>query len=183
MGSWCRPMRRLTWPRPHGHPSWTRGPRCARCCCGGGLPACGRGRPNLSRESGAGASAGVAGRTSPAVTFEIEPERAAAFALAIGADPAAGVPPTFAAVYSLGVTAPQLFGDEKAAVDFARLLHAEQEFAWTRHPMPGETVTSQGRVVSDVTRRGMRLLTFETDTTDDAGASVCRSRALFLIRP
>jgi MaoC dehydratase-like protein len=122
-------------------------------------------------------------RTYPPVRFEIEPERAAAFALAIGADPAAGVPPTFAAVYSLGVTAPQLFGDEEAAVDFARLLHAEQEFAWARHPIPGETVTSQGRVVSDINRRGMRLLTFETDTTDEEGASVCRSRALFLIRP
>ena len=122
-------------------------------------------------------------RTYPPVRFEIEPERAAAFALAIGADPAAGVPPTFAAVYSLGVTAPQLFGDEEAAVDFAKLLHAEQEFVWARHPRPGETVTSQGRVVSDVNRRGMRLLTFETDTTDETGASVCRSRALFLIRP
>ena len=114
--------------------------------------------------------------------FEIEPERATAFALAIGADPAAGVPPTFAAVYSLGATAPQLFGDEEAAVDFARLLHAEQEFVWERHPKPGETVTSTGRVVSDINRRGMRLLTFVTDTTDAAGAAVCRSRALFVIR-
>jgi hypothetical protein len=127
--------------------------------------------------------AGVQERTYPPVRFEIEAERAAAFALAIGADPAAGVPPTFAAVYSLGATAPQLFGDDEAAVDFARLLHAEQEFVWARHPEPGETVTSRGRVVSDINRRGMRLLTFETDTTDDAGGAVCRSRALFVIRP
>jgi len=92
----------------------------------------------------------IAGRTYPPVTFQIDRERAAAFAKAIGADPAAGVPPTFAAVYSLGVTAPQLFGDEEAAVDFARLLHAEQEFTWSRHPRPDETVTSRGRVASDV---------------------------------
>jgi hypothetical protein len=117
------------------------------------------------------------------VAFEIEPERAAAFARAIGADPEAGVPPTFAAVYSLGVTAPQLFGDPDAAVDFARLLHAEQEFTWTRHPRPGETVSSQGRVASDVSRRGMRFVSFETETTDSAGEPVCRSRALFVIRP
>jgi hypothetical protein len=116
------------------------------------------------------------------VRFEIEPGRAAAFARAIGADPKAGVPPTFAAVYSLGATAPQLFGDADAAVDFARLLHAEQEFAWERHPRVGETVTSSGRVVSDISRRGMRFVTFETDTTDEAGAPVCRSRALFVIR-
>ena len=124
----------------------------------------------------------MAGRTYPAVTFEIEPERAAAFALAIGADPAAGVPPTFAAVYSLGATAPQLFGDEDAAIDFAKLLHAEQEFQWSRHPEPGEKVTSQGRVASDINRRGMRFVSFETETKDARGHDVCRSRALFVIR-
>jgi hypothetical protein len=132
-------------------------------------------------EVGAGV-AGVAGRTYPPVTFRIEPERAAAFARAIGADPAAGVPPTFAAVYSLGTTAPQLFGDAEAAVDFARLLHAEQEFTWARHPRPGETVTSRGRVASDVNRRGMRFVTFETETTDAAGDPLCHSKALFVIR-
>ena len=105
-----------------------------------------------------------------------------AFAKAIGADPADGVPPTFAAVYSLGVTAPQLFVDPEAAVDFAKLLHAEQEFAWTRPPRVGETVTSRGRVASDVSRRGMRFLSFETDTVDSDGSLVCTSRALFVIR-
>ena len=123
-----------------------------------------------------------AGRTYPAVTFEIDSERVAAFARAIGADPAAGVPPTFAAVYSLGVTAPQLFGDAGAAVDFAKLLHAEQEFEWSRHPQPGETVTSQGRIASDISRRGMRFVSFETETKGSAGDEICRSRALFVIR-
>jgi len=124
----------------------------------------------------------VAGRTYPAVRFEIEPERVAEFARAIGADPGDGVPPTFAAVYSLGVTAPHLFADEDAAVDFSRLLHAEQEFEWTRHPRVGETVVSRGRVASDTSRRGMRFVSFETDTTDAKGAPLCRSRALFVIR-
>ena len=73
---------------------------------------------------GAHATAGMAGRTYPAVTFDIDRQRVAAFALAIGADPAGGVPPTFAAVYSLGATAPQLFSDAEAAIDFAKLLHA-----------------------------------------------------------
>jgi hypothetical protein len=128
------------------------------------------------------AETGVAGRTYAPVTFQIEPARVAAFARAIGAEPDAGVPPTFAAVYSLGATAPQLFGDPEAAVDFARLLHAEQEFTWTRHPRPDETVTSQGRVASDVSRRGMRFVSFETNTTDEGGQPVCSSRALFVIR-
>jgi MaoC dehydratase-like protein len=128
------------------------------------------------------AGIGVAGRTYPPVTFQIEPARVAAFARAIGADPAAGVPPTFAAVYSLGATAPQLFGDADAAIDFARLLHAEQEFTWSRHPRPDETVTSQGHVATDVSRRGMRFVTFETETRDGQGRHICRSKALFVIR-
>jgi hypothetical protein len=125
---------------------------------------------------------GVAGRTYPPVTFEIEAERAAAFATAIGADPSRRVPPTFAAVYSLGATAPQLFGDPEAAIDFANLLHAEQEFSWDRHPVVGEKVTSQGHIASDVTRRGIRLVTFETSTRDSRDQPLCTSRALFLIR-
>ncbi len=125
---------------------------------------------------------GGAGRTYPAVTFVIDGERAAAFARAIGADPTAGVPPTFAAVYSLGPTASQLFGDPEAAIDFAKLLHAEQEFEWTRHPQPGETVTSQGRIASDMSRRGMRFVSFETETTGEGGDEICKSRALFVIR-
>lgn len=125
---------------------------------------------------------GVEGKAYPEVTTEIDPERVAAFAKAIGADPTEGVPPTFAAVYCLGATAPFLFGDPEAEVDFARLLHVEQEFEWDRHPEPGDTVTSQGRVVSDISRRGMRFLTFESTTTGADGSGVCRSRALFVIR-
>ena len=126
--------------------------------------------------------AAVAGRTYPAVQIEIDFVRVAQFARAIGADPDDGVPPTFAALYSLGVTAPQLFGDEEAAIDFAHLLHAEQEFEWKRHPRVGETVTSVGRVASDTSRRGMRFVSFETDTSGADGDPVCKSRALFIIR-
>jgi acyl dehydratase len=125
---------------------------------------------------------GVAGRTYPAVQFEIEPDRVEAFARAIGADPGAGVPPTFAATYALEATAPQLFGDEEAAIDFAKLLHAEQEFEWHRHPHAGETLTSRAHVASDASRRGMRFVSLETETVDERGEPVARSRALFVIR-
>lgn len=127
-------------------------------------------------------ASGVARRTYPAVPFEISADRVSAFARAIGADPAAGVPPTFAAVYALGVTAPQLFGDPEAAVNFAKLLHAEQEFEWDRHPRTGEKVVSQGRIASDLSRRGMRFVSFETETKSAGGEPICRSRALFVIR-
>src|SRR5437879_1154257 len=124
----------------------------------------------------------VEGKQYPPVTMEIEADKVAEFAWAIGADPHDGVPPTYAAVYCLGATVPQLFGDEDAAVDFARLLHAEQEFEWQRQPRVGETLTSVGRVASDTSRRGMRFVTFESETTDADGAALCKSRALFVIR-
>jgi len=66
-------------------------------------------------------------------------------------------------------------------VDLANLLHAEQECAWDRHPEVGETVTSRGRVATDVERRGIRFITFETDVTV-GDEPVCRSRALFVVR-
>lgn len=124
----------------------------------------------------------MVGREYPPVEFTIEAERVAAFAKALGVDPKDGVPPTFAAVYSLGVTAPQLFGDEDVAIDFAKLLHAEQEFEWDRHPAVGETVTSRGRIMSDIARRGMRFVTFEVETSGADGLTACRSRSLFVIR-
>jgi len=40
----------------------------------------------------------------------------------------------------------------------------------------------QGRVAADVSRRGMRFVSFETETTDSAGEPLCKSRALFVIR-
>lgn len=111
----------------------------------------------------------------------IEGPHVAAFARALGVDPAEGVPPTYAAVYALGATFPQLVDDQEAALDMAHLLHAEQEFEWERHPQIGETVTARARVASDVVRRGIRMLTLETEVTA-AGAPLCRSRALFVIR-
>ena len=124
----------------------------------------------------------IEGRDYPPVTVDIDAEHVNAFAWAIGADPDDGVPPTYASVYSLGATAPQLFGDEEAAIDSGKLLHAEQEFEWSRHPEVGEQVTSTARVTSDVNRRGMRFVTLETESDDKQGKPVCRSRALFVIR-
>ena len=124
----------------------------------------------------------IEGRDYPPVSVDIDAEHVNAFAWAIGADPDDGVPPTYASVYSLGATAPQLFGDEEAAIDFGKLLHAEQEFEWKRHPNVGETVTSRARVAADVSRRGLRFVTLETDTTSSDGSPVCTSRALFVIR-
>ena len=130
---------------------------------------------------GPGKIVAVAGREYPPVELTIEADRVAAFARALGLDPGEGVPPTYAAVYALGSTAPQLFADEEAGVDFANLLHAEQEFEWERQPEVGETVIARARVSSDSERRGVRLIRFETLVTA-GGSPLCRSNALFVVR-
>jgi hypothetical protein len=109
-------------------------------------------------------------------------EHAAEFARSIAADPAAGIPPTYAAVYALFTTAPQLFADPEAGVDFGRLVHAGQEFEWARHPEAGETLTARGKVLSDIDRRGARFITLETTCTA-GGDAVCTGRSLFVVRP
>lgn len=106
----------------------------------------------------------------------------AAFARAIGADPAAGVPPTYAAVYALFSTFPALAADPEAAVDFSRLLHSEQEFRWERHPEVGDVVEARGMVAQDVDRRGLRLVGFDSTCTAD-GTTFCISIMGSVIRP
>lgn len=123
----------------------------------------------------------VSGKSYPPVASVIEAERVRAFAEAIGADPAAGVPPTYAAVYALFATATSLYGDPDAAIDFRRLLHSEQEFSWERHPEVGDKVVAAGRVAEDVDRRNLRLLTYDTDVSS-GGRAVCTSRMVNVIR-
>lgn len=119
----------------------------------------------------------VTGKAYPPVDFTLDRERVERFARAVGADPKAGVPPTYAAVYALFTTVPQLWQDPEAEVNLAMLVHSEQEFEWTRHPEVGETVVARGRVTEDVSRRNLRFLTYETEVE-----GVCRSTIVQLIR-
>jgi N-terminal half of MaoC dehydratase len=123
----------------------------------------------------------VSGKSYPPVESRIEEGHVRAFARAIGADPEAGVPPTYAAVYALFATAVQLYGDPDAAIDFEHLLHSEQEFTWTRHPEVGEEVVAEGRVEEDVDRRNLRFLTYATDV-GSRGEPLCSSRMVNVIR-
>ena len=162
---------------PSCGPSSCTGSATATASCRGGAR-----RAQSRKTVYADRIANAAGREYEPVDFTIDAEHAVAFAEAIGADPGAGIPPTYAAVYALGATAPQLFGDPEAEVDFGRLVHAEQEFAFARHPVAGEQVTARGRVTADIERRGARFVTFETAVADAAGEPVCTSRALFVVR-
>jgi hypothetical protein len=123
----------------------------------------------------------VAGKRYPTVESVLEQAHVQAFAEAIGADPEAGVPPTYAAVYALFSTASQLFADPEAAVDFAHLLHSEQEFTWESHPEVGDRVSAEGTVKEDSERRGLRFITFVTAVTRQ-GVPLATSTMVDVIR-
>ncbi|HEX6487937.1 MAG TPA: MaoC family dehydratase N-terminal domain-containing protein [Candidatus Dormibacteraeota bacterium] len=123
----------------------------------------------------------IVGKKYDAVTFDTKKDHVAAFARAVGADPAAGVPPTYAFVgaFQTGV---QMVLDEEAKVNLAMLVHGEQEFTWERHPEVGEALSATGTVASDEDRRGLRFLTLETKVADADGKPVLTSRMLNVIR-
>jgi hypothetical protein len=123
----------------------------------------------------------IAGREYPPVEVTIDPDRVAAFARSLGADPTAGVPPTYAVVYTWEATAQQILGDPEVGIELANLVHTDQEFEWARQPRVGETVLARSRIAADVYRRGMRFLTIETEVTA-AGEPLCRSTARLLVR-
>ena len=126
-------------------------------------------------------SLSIAGREYPPVEVTLEPDRVAAFARSLGTDPAGGVPPTYAVVYTWEATAPQILGDASAGIELANLIHTDQEFDWTRQPRVGETVVARSRVAGDAHRRGVRFLTIETEVTA-AGEPLCRSTARLLVK-
>jgi MaoC dehydratase-like protein len=123
----------------------------------------------------------LVGKQYEPIVFETDEARVRAFAEAVGADPDAGVPPTYAFIGTFETGAQMIF-DEDAKVNLAMLVHGEQEFTWERHPEVGEKLTAQGRIVSDDDRRGMRFLTLGTDIKDSEGKPVVASRMLDIIR-
>jgi len=94
----------------------------------------------------------VTGTSYPPVPSTIEGDRVRAFARAIGADPEAGVPPTYAAVYALFATAVQLYGDPAAAVDNL-IAHYETHGRMVLHLLSQE---SRVDLLADVARSGRR---------------------------
>lgn len=127
------------------------------------------------------------GRRYSAPGQRIEPDAARAIAQAIaGADDVRepdAVPPTFAAVYCLGPTLAQLFGDAEVGIDLAGLIHAEQSFEWPEPVHPGDMVDATAEITSVDTRRGMTFVRLAMEAVRPADqAVVCRATSLMIVR-
>jgi|SRR5579884_309610 len=97
--------------------------------------------------------ASAVGETNP-LYFDVEAARTA------GHDDVVA-PPMFAVVYSARAVAPGLF-DPEVGIDFARMLHAGQEFVWGPLVVAGDEVTTTASVKDISERGGMSFFVFET---------------------
>lgn len=134
---------------------------------------------------------------APALAFDlpIEAGKVKEFAVAVGEnnplyfDPDAAreigipdcvAPPTFSVTQIWQVSREERESRLGANLDYARVLHGEQEFVYARLPLVGEVLKGQMRISKDFEKEGkrggsMRFVTYETIFTDAAGEEVLRS--------
>ncbi len=136
------------------------------------------------------------GKEFAPVTYAVGREKVREYALAVGEtsplhlDPqaarAAGhadvvAPPMFAVVYSAPALGPALF-DPEVGLDFARMVHGGQEFAWGRLVVAGDEITTRARV-ADIRRDPERsFFVFTTTSVDGRGETVCTGTWTNIVR-
>lgn len=126
----------------------------------------------------------LVGKELPPLSVTVTRERAEAFASAIGATPATDgtAPPTFPTVLQIAA-ATRLSEDPEAGLDFARVLHGEEEYEWLRPPAVGDELTAAPRIARIAARDGSEFLTIESEIRDGSGELVVRARTMLIVRP
>lgn len=136
------------------------------------------------------------GKEYPDTVYEIGREKMKEYATAIGDnnpmyfDREVGkespygdniAPPNFAAVYNLMGCA-QMFFDAELALNFAMLVHGEQDFEFIKPVQPCDVITTTGKIV-DISQKGSNdVITFEARSKNQDGELVTIGRATFVIR-
>ena len=90
-------------------------------------------------------------------------------------------PPMFAVVYSSPVLMNALF-DPEIGLDFSRMVHGAQEFAWGPLVIAGDEITTECEHVSTAERGGMGFFTFETRSVNQDGERVCTGTWTNIVR-
>jgi N-terminal half of MaoC dehydratase len=120
------------------------------------------------------------GKAYPATRFTIDATRLDAFRRAIG-QRGGGVPVTFVTAAEFS-SFPAIVGDPELALDFSRVVHADQEYEFERPLRVGETLTVWPRIAQIRAKGGQSFLTIETVLSDDDGSVVVTARATMLER-
>jgi acyl dehydratase len=138
------------------------------------------------------------GRTyPPSRPYEVGREKIREFADAIGAaddayrDPAAAealgyrdviAPPTFAIVVSMAASQ-VIVDDPELGLDYSRVVHGDQRFAYTRPVQAGDVLVAVCSVEEARTVGGMGFLGTRTDITTEGGEPVVSVWSRLVVRP
>jgi acyl dehydratase len=82
-------------------------------------------------------------------------------------------PPMFAVVYSAGSVGPPIF-DPEVGIDFMRMVHGGQEFAWGEPVCAGDTITTTTTFRDFSEKDGRKFYVFESVSENQDGAEVVR---------
>jgi acyl dehydratase len=119
------------------------------------------------------------GTVYPDVPFTVDPARVAAFRQVFGVTD--GVPPTFVTAAEFSVF-PVVISDPNLGLDFTRVLHGSQEYAYERPLREGETLSVRARIDSIRQKGDTGFLTVVMELRDDAGELVCTARSQMVER-
>ncbi len=120
------------------------------------------------------------GKAYPEMAFAVDPGRVDAFAKAVG-DDGSFVPPTLVTVGEIAALA-QVIADPELGLDFARVVHGEQEYEWRRPLRPGDELSVRPRIASIRAKGGHEFLTVETEMRDPGGELVVLARSTLIVR-
>jgi hypothetical protein len=121
----------------------------------------------------------VAGKVYPETTFTVDPKRVEAFREVF--EEPSGIPATFATAAEFAVM-PQIVGDPELGLDFARVLHANQEYSFRRPLEEGERLTVRARIDALRELGGNSFLTIVTDLVGSDGEVACSARSTMIER-
>jgi acyl dehydratase len=136
------------------------------------------------------------GKSYPPVVYAVGREKVKEYARAVGetnplyldldAARAAGyadvvAPPMFAVVYSAPALTPGMF-DPEVGIDFARMVHGGQEYAWGPLVVAGDEITTTATVKDISDRSGMGFYVFEAVSDNQRGETVCTGTWTLIVR-
>jgi acyl-CoA thioesterase FadM len=121
------------------------------------------------------------GKVYPETRFVVAGTQVDRFRVAVGGDTNTGVPLTFVTTAEFA-SFPAVIGDPELALDFSRVVHAEQEYEFTRPLRVGESLVIRPRIALARTKGGQGFVTIETRLVEDDGSVVATARATMLER-
>jgi hypothetical protein len=128
------------------------------------------------------------GKAYEEVTFEVAAEHIERFAGAIGDDDpryrqgdASIAPPTFPTVMQI-MTSGQVVVDPELGLNYALVVHGEQEYEWRRPLRAGDVLRAVPRIASIRTRGSNEFLTIEAEIHDQGGEVVVVARSTLISR-